>query len=171
MATNVKVTGYEAPGKMKTLSHRVAHFLNWGAQHMPYVYFSYNVIVREINGFTNTPRHDNPQVDAVRKCMQSVKRIMLRDSGRGFHAKKNEGVRATVDDLDKIEYDMVPRQSRINSSVQVQKQVASTVKHDRLPATERGKILSKFLHGVKNEIRFLEEEKRIMALLPEKSKK
>ncbi len=119
-----------------THSQRIAHFLDWGAQHLEKTYFPYHIICKAVNGYAHTPREGSDAVELIRKAMQSVKKILRETYKRGFDYSRGLGVRATVDDNDTVNYSLATAAKRLVSSKRNVDKVASIVDPGKLSSKE-----------------------------------
>lgn len=149
--------------KKMTLPHRIAHFLNWAAANMRMVFFQPNIICRAINGYDRTPRPDTKEVDTIRSAMQRAKKILLDDYKRGYHFERGMGVRATVDDNDKVSASVATAAKRVVSAKENMDKITVTVDEAKL-----GKSEAAYFRGVTEASKRITAT-HIRALLPPKS--
>lgn len=86
-----------------SLTQRAAHFLDWAAKNMPGDPIPYNVIVKKIMNLPQLPRLDNDTVDRFRRSAGAgLKKAMIDKYGREIVNLPGIGIRATVDDADRL---------------------------------------------------------------------
>ena len=93
---------------------RIAHFLNWAAEHLPYDLIPHNEICRAISGYDRTPAHNSKEVESVRSSMSAVRTKLESDMfKRGLISEIGVGVRASVDATDVVKNCIPVRHDRI----------------------------------------------------------
>ncbi len=97
-------------GALPGWSHRIAHFLDWWAQTMPYDFVGYNEILKAVENRQSMPRMDSKDVEQLRARMYSAKKKLRAEYGRDTVMMRSMGVRATVDDKDVL-LNIAPRQT------------------------------------------------------------
>lgn len=98
-------------------TQRAAHFLDWAAKNMPGEYQAYNVILKAVLGQKMLPRQDGDQVKLFKASIPNgVKRALLDKYDREIVTLPGIGVRATVDDADRLTNVAPIRARRLNAS-------------------------------------------------------
>jgi hypothetical protein len=99
-------------GELPSWSHRIAFFLHWWAQKMPYDFIGYNEILKAVEKRSSLPRLDTKDVWALRDRLYGAKTVLRRDYKRDTVHLRGMGVRATVDDKDVL-LNVAPRQTKV----------------------------------------------------------
>jgi hypothetical protein len=81
-----------------------AHFLDYMAKTCPYKHISYGLCVRAVNGLSRTPSEKSLDAERFRSSMKSVRRKLLITYHRDIDTLKGVGVRATVNETDRLKY-------------------------------------------------------------------
>lgn len=105
-----------ALGKRDGRSQRAAYYLNWAAEHFPYQYQPFNVILQQINGRRSLPRIDSQEVWAMRRSAATIRKILQREPYNRTLDVAGNGARATVDDDDRAATSMPKSLKRLRSA-------------------------------------------------------
>lgn len=92
-------SGY-VPDTELPLAKRIAHFLDWAAEHRPKEFIQYTEITKEIMGYSHMPRAKTAEVEHIQKTASRSRTVLRKEYKRGMVSKPGLGVRATVDDAD-----------------------------------------------------------------------
>lgn len=85
-----------------SMTQRGAHFLHWAAQHMPNVFQSYPVIYKAITGQRSLPRANSEHVELLKRNVTGMRTALLKHYNREVVSLPGIGIRATVDDADRL---------------------------------------------------------------------
>lgn len=160
---NTKIRAYKHDEKL-TQIQRIAHFLNWGAVHLPNQTFPYNIICKAIMGYGHTPRVNNEEVDATRRRTSMARRVLQQKFKRDLKSIPGVGARATVDSIDVVKATLPGRVSRVNSAVKGLQESAALVDVNKLPAKSAERVW--FENHITPGIKALTTDERIQRLLP-----
>ena len=140
-----------------------AHFLDYMAKTCPYKHISYGLCVRAVNGLSRTPSEKSLDAERFRSSMKSVRRKLLLSYNRDIDSLKGVGVRATVNETDRLKYHNTLK-SRINTAVGNAVAHAATIDADKIEKELRpGFVESRKALGTTSEA-----TQRLMKLLPPK---
>lgn len=160
--------GYKCDEKMTT-AQRIAHLLNWAADHGPGVLIPYNIILKYIMGFEHTPRMGNEEVETLRRKLSSVRPHLQKTYSRDLKNVTGVGARATTDSLDLVKQSMPANVRRVNSSHAALKRNAELVDVAKLPASGPDKSWRDwYIKTVPPALKALQSDERIAKLLPPK---
>ena len=151
------------PNKLPSIVQRIAYLLDWVAKRAPYQYVPYNVVFREINQLTVTPRMSNQDVARLRDKMSAVRPVLQRLYKRDLKNLSGVGIRATVDDLDVVRTTTGAAVRRVTSAHDALKRNAGLVSAAKLPD---GPDKAWFVRTVSPAIRALTDDPRMAKLLP-----
>jgi hypothetical protein len=107
----------EAIGESDSRTQRVAYYLNWAADHLPFQYQPYNVIAKAVSNSkaTRLPRMDSDEVVGIRRTMSGIRRALRTKYGRSLDVAA-DGARATVDSEDHAAVVMPKKIKRLRSA-------------------------------------------------------
>ncbi len=108
-------TDYEHDPK-KGLADRAADALHWAAENFPKQFIAQNILLKAVMGYAKTPKLDSSEVEALRKKMTRIRKLLRVNFGRGLVSARGLGVRATVDDEDQLKTDVVAAANRFASA-------------------------------------------------------
>jgi hypothetical protein len=91
-----------------TIPARAASALNYFAEKCPYAILPYNFLLQAVMGYDRRPPVGGEEVRLFRGKMTATSKILHEKYGRGRHSVTGVGVRATVDDADRL-VTVVPR--------------------------------------------------------------
>lgn len=83
-----------------SIPRRVAHCLNWCADHCPLQYVPFHILLKAIMGYARTPQPDSKEVLALRQKWTPVRKILVREYRRDLVVERTVGVRATTSSED-----------------------------------------------------------------------
>lgn len=174
MTTAVKVRkGVEQyefdPGESQT--RRIAHFLNWAADHMPKEFLPYNVVLKAITGYKHLPRLDTKEVESVRSAMSRVRKILLQTYRRGTVTMPGVGVRATIDDADMVIHDVTKKGKRAEAAFTSYKESVNAVDVTKIPKTAEMAPYQKYIRGAKDVVALFGSDDFMKKLLPPNTEK
>ena len=130
-----RIAQYKPP-LQGTLVERICHFLDWAAVNCKMQYFQHNIVCKVVNNYQHTPRMDNKEVDTVRSAMYRVKKTLRKKYQRELHFKPGMGVRATVDDNDKVQYGLTTAAKGLINKKKNLDEVASIINPSNLNMKE-----------------------------------
>lgn len=167
-----KITGDSYPGSDPKLpkSHRIAHYLNWAADNIPYVFTQFNELLKRVEGRGRMPRLDSEDVNLLRRNVGSCKNILLQLYEREFISQPGVGVRASVDDTDRLKTVLPKRMNRFNAARKAAIQTASSIDLNNIPDTPLLKPYKDWMkRSVRDVIKDLSDptfEKKLLPPLP-----
>lgn len=158
-----RIASYK-PTMEGTLVDRVSHFLDWAAVHCKMQYFQPNILCKVVNNYSHTPRLDNKEVETVRGSMSRIRKKLRTKYKRELHNKQGMGVRATVDDNDKVEYGLkVAAKGLLNKKKNLD-EVASLIDPAKLADKE-----SEYFRLATSTSKYITAERMAKLLPPKKS--
>jgi hypothetical protein len=160
---NVKIRAYKHDERMPQV-HRIAHFLNWCAIHLPNQTPPYNISCKAINGYAHTPRVNNEEVVSTRRRTSMARKVLQQKYNRDLKTVPGVGARATVDSVDIVKATLPGRVSRINSAVKGLQDSAALVDVNKLPPKSPERVW--FENNITPGIKALTTDERIQRLLP-----
>jgi hypothetical protein len=155
------------PDKQLSIARRIAFVLNWTAERAPNILIPYNVVLREIMGFTHTPRLGGKEVDAIRKKLASSRPILQEEYKRDLHNVSGLGCRATTGALDVAKHTTPRIVGRLRSDRDALRKNAALVNVAKLPETGPDKgVRDWFVKTVSPMVKLLSTDARFDKLLP-----
>lgn len=116
-------------------AQRGAEFLHWFAKKNPGVYVAYNELVQNINGYKRKPLLKSEEVEQMRKSMTAVKRLLFDKHEREIVSLPGVGIRASVDDADKLKNVVTKKAGRLQSARVSFVKTVSTIDQRTIPNT------------------------------------
>jgi len=155
------------PDRQMSLPRRIAFVLDWAAKKGPNIIVPYNVVLREIMGFTHTPRLSNKEVADLRKKLPVARPILQTEYKRDLYNVSGIGVRATTGDLDVVKATTPRAVARVHSAHEALRKNATLVRVDRLPESgpDRG-WREWYAKAVTPAVKLLTSDPRFDKLLP-----
>jgi hypothetical protein len=135
-STKAAVNGtiYSPPLEL-SMSHRVAHFLDWAAQNTPGEFQAFNVVAKMVNGFKHMPRFDSEDVDRIKRTVTPARKILHTKYLRGLVSLPSVGIRATFDDLDRAKYDLTKKAKTLDRAAENFEQTLASINPANIPST------------------------------------
>jgi hypothetical protein len=128
------ISGY-VPKIEMTLAYRGAHYLNWAADKFPGVYTPYNIMLQATQGYKRLPQLRNDEVDRLRNAIGRIREVLRRQYGRDLVPQTGVGVRATVDDADKLKNVLPGKVRRLKGAVKAVNDTAQAIDLSTVPNT------------------------------------
>jgi hypothetical protein len=88
-----------------SLPKRLAHLLDWAAQHYPGIFIQWNRALQAIQGFATLPSIKSDQVKSLRNRSTEMKKYLWATYTRGVAYHPLLGIRATVDHDDLLTHE------------------------------------------------------------------
>lgn len=127
-------TGY-TPDLGMSMTQRIAHFLDWAAQHKPREFIPYNEILKAVQGYDHMPRLANREIDLVKGALTRAKKVLAEKYNRGYVAKPGVGVRATTDDFDRTKNALTKKAVKLGKAAAAFKAEHAAIDPSSIPNT------------------------------------
>lgn len=138
-ANMLDTTSYEHHPEF-TKNRRAADFLAWAAVKFPGVFISHSLLAQAVNMLSRMPRFDSTDVRHVRANVTRIRDILENVYGRALDSQKGVGMRATVNDEDRLKTSM-PKRARIYVAQQVKfKREIAAININNVPVTADNKM-------------------------------
>jgi len=130
----VDFNGYRPPEELAP-NRRVAHCLNWAAEKFPYHYLQWNMVLKAIHGYRRLPRLDSEQVLHLKKSGAAIRKHLLKYHERIMDSEPGMGIRALVDDADKLRIAMPKKARRLITAKNSAEETAAHIDLAAVPDT------------------------------------
>jgi hypothetical protein len=145
-------------------AERMAHFLNWAAKELPGVPIPVNLVLKAIMGYTKTPRLGGEEVELLRGQTSAARKLLKEKYGRGLHAERGLGIRATVGDEDMADTQYRKDMRRVVSAVAGANETHALI----TPSKIKDERLRNWVKGAGDQVKQLGLGDRLLKLLPPK---
>jgi len=126
------ISGY-TPDIEMSMTSRGAHYLDWAANKYPGVYSPYNIMLQAIQGYRRLPQLKNQEVDRLRNAIGRIREVLRRQYGRELVPQTGVGIRATVDDADKLKNVLPGKVRRLKGAVKAVNDTAQAIDLSTVP--------------------------------------
>lgn len=130
-------TTYEFNEK-DSLPERAAHCLDWYRKTNPNGFLPYNLLTKMVMGYARMPNLKSTEVEQMRRRMKQVKPILMKKYNCELVSVPGAGVRATVNDLDKLQKIVPQKEMRLRKAADSLATTVMSIDRNKLPAAFRG---------------------------------
>lgn len=161
--------GFQVDPKL-SITLRAAQALAWAAKNFPLEYVSYQQLTQAIMGYARLPSAKSQEVERLRKLMSARIRHVLEEKYElELVAQPGIGVRATVDDTDRLRSVLPKKASRLKAARTSFVKTAVNIDIQRVPNTPENKQLKDWystsvigVHGILKQIATKEFERKLL---------
>lgn len=151
----------------RPMSQRVAHFLDWAAEHNPQEFLSYNVVAKLVNGFDFMPRIDSDEAERIKRMVTPARKILHKKYNRGLVTLPSVGIRATTDDFDRAKWDLTRKARALEHAADNFEQTAAAINPENIPKTGEAGLYREWVgHNVQDTRKRLNAADLKQRLLP-----
>jgi hypothetical protein len=102
LAVEQAVNAYEPLERAPYESDKKVHFLDYMATEQPYIFVPYALYLRAIRGLGRTPSPNSPDVIKLANGAGNIREKLYKKYNRDLHILPGYGVRASVDEDDRL---------------------------------------------------------------------
>jgi hypothetical protein len=151
-----------------SMTKRIAQFLDWAAVHRPRAYMAFNIIWQAVTGEKKLTHLNSDGATFVKKAISRVRQELLKTYKRGMDSQRGLGVRATVDDVDMVKFDVSAKAHRVESAQKSFIASVNVVDPANIPNTVEMKPFLGYIKDAKKIALLMQTPDYIKALLPPK---
>jgi hypothetical protein len=112
-----KLNRWKRPEGRMANAHRIAHFLDWAADTYPGYIFLYEEIAYCVSELSAMPRNNKVKtVQSIRGAMSAAANTLRKNYSRALVSERGVGVRATINELEKVQHDVAVRAQRYTAA-------------------------------------------------------
>lgn len=153
--------------KMKK-PERIASFLDWWAKKSPKQFVAYNQLLQVIEGYKDLPSARSPELKALRNQVRRAEMILDDRFERGIKRHRWFGVRATVDDFDRLKSRYVEKSKKMKIAIMNAHAEAGKIDVSKIPNTPETKPYKEwFNRSTKNILGTIAQPDYLERLLPQ----
>lgn len=146
---------------------RVAHLLDWAAQHYPKEYMPYNYGLKAVMGYRQLPRLGTEEVERFRGVVGRSRQVLQAKYARELDVQHGVGFRATTDSSDTLTVAFPKRMRRLDSAKEAVVRTASLIDVKQVPQTgELGRLRRWFEADARKVLDALKSATFTKGLLP-----
>lgn len=151
----------------ESIARRAAQALAWAAHQFPLEYASYQQLTQAVMGYGRMPSAKSQEVERLRKVMSTgVRKVLEEKYGMELISQPGIGVRATVDDTDRLRSVLPKKANRLKSARASFAKTANNIDIARVPSTPENAALKAWFNqdvkAVLKQIGSKEFEKKLL---------